>query len=159
MQRPEMVKAEFGRWRVAIYEVWVVTIFDEKMMAKWFQQIIKIEPLGAHGWIVWDFGRFWKDVCFYEFLNWQKVIVFLFCFYRSPYSAGGGEGGQIFANSKTHKKVTSFQNLPKSQTIQPWAPNGSILMICWNHLAINFSSEIVTTQTSLIATVTCQTQF
>ena len=44
-----MVKTKFGRSLVAINEVWVVTIFDEKLMAKWFQQIIKIEPLGAHG--------------------------------------------------------------------------------------------------------------
>ena len=48
VQRREMVKNEFGRRPVAIYEVWVVTVFDEKLMAKWFQQISKMEPLGAH---------------------------------------------------------------------------------------------------------------
>ena len=57
-------KNEFGRWFVVIYEVWVITIFDEKMIAAWFQQIIKIEPLGAHGWVFEILGGF-ENTCFF----------------------------------------------------------------------------------------------
>ena len=54
---------------LAGYEICVVTKFNEQLMAKRFQTVIRIEPLGVHGWVFWDCERFWKDA----FLDWQKV--------------------------------------------------------------------------------------
>ena len=57
-ERPEMVQIMLYIVLVAIQEVWVVTKFDEKLVPKWFQKLIKIKPLGAHCRVFGDFVRF-----------------------------------------------------------------------------------------------------
>ena len=51
----------------------MVTKFDEKWVPKWFQQVIKIEPLGAHVEFLKILRGFLKGCGFDEFLVRQKV--------------------------------------------------------------------------------------
>ena len=46
---------------------------DEKWVPKCYQKVMKIEPLGAHGYAFSNFVRFRKDVFFDEFSVRQKV--------------------------------------------------------------------------------------
>ena len=54
----EMVKVVFLHYACCNLTGLGVTNFDEKLVPKWSQQIIKFEPLGAHGCIFRDFVSF-----------------------------------------------------------------------------------------------------
>ena len=49
VQGPDLVKTSFAGDVLQFKRFGRLTKFDEKWMPKWSQQIIKIEPLGAHG--------------------------------------------------------------------------------------------------------------